>query len=75
MQFVPITNDGTHYDVLIQIEANTAFNLGSSNLKFNFNGSDISNPSLLTAYNFSGGSYNTITVTEPVAGNIASIKY
>ena len=74
LQFVPITNDGTHYDVLIQIEANTAFNLGSSNLKFNFNGSDISNPSLLTAYNFSGGSYNTITVTEPVAGNIASIN-
>lgn len=65
LQFVEILNNGINYDVKIQIKGTPAFNLGSSNIKFNFNNADLGSPILLTAHNFSGGSYQTVTVTTP----------
>ena len=73
LQFIEILNNGTNYDVKVQIQASSSFNLGSSNIKFNFNSTDIGSPTLLTAHNFSGTLYNTMTVTEPNTG-IASIN-
>ena len=75
LQFVEMNNDGTNYDVKIQIEGSIAFKLGSANLKFNFNGTDIGSPVLLQAFNFSGGaSYNAMTVDEVVPNMIVSIN-
>jgi hypothetical protein len=73
LQFIPITMNGTNFDVKVQIKGTPNFGLGSTNIKFNFNNTDLSSPSLLTAHNFSGADYNNITVTEPVAG-VASIN-
>jgi len=68
LQFVVILNDGTNYDVKVQIRANPTFNLGTANLKLNFNNSDIINPTLLAVQNYSGSLYNDMTVTEPIPG-------
>lgn len=69
LRFVEVLNDGTNYDVKLQIEGNPSFNLGSSNLKFNFNNADLANPVLLTSHNFNNPPiYYEIIVTEPKLG-------
>ena len=64
LQFNQVTNNGTNYDVTVQIRASSAFNLGSSNFRFSYNTTDLSNPVLLSAANFSGGNYSTMTVSS-----------
>jgi hypothetical protein len=73
LQFVVDQNAAGVYDVRIQLQANgSSFKLGSSNLVFTYNTSALSNPTLLTAQNFSGGNYDVITVTPgpPVSVNV-----
>ncbi|OGU30153.1 MAG: hypothetical protein A2057_05600 [Ignavibacteria bacterium GWA2_35_9] len=68
LQFVVILNNGTNYDVKVQIQGSSSFKLGTSNITFNYNSDDLGDPSLLEAHNFSGGSYSTLTVTKPLTG-------
>ena len=68
LQFIPVTMNGTNFDVKVQIKGSPNFGLGSTNIKFDYNNTDLSTPSLLTAHHFSGTNYNNITVTEPVSG-------
>jgi hypothetical protein len=64
MKFVVMLNNGTNYDVKVQMRGSSLFKLGSSNLVFSYNTAALSSPSLLTAHKFSGGSYSTMTVTS-----------
>lgn len=83
LQFLVVNNDGTNYDVKVQMKGTPAFNLGTSNIKFNFNNADLGSPQFLSANpEFHNKSvnvgvvitiYGPLTVTEPVAG-IASIN-
>ena len=74
LQFVPVTNDGTNFDVKVQIKANgSTFALGASNFIFTFNSSDLTGPSLLTAHNFSGGAYMPMN-TGGTGGNSVSLN-
>lgn len=73
LRFVVELNNGTNFDVKIQIQGSVQFGLGTSNIVINFNDSDLSSPSLLNAHNFSGGDYQVMTVTNPQAG-VASIN-
>ena len=73
LQFILLQNGGNNYDIKIQIRSDSAFNLGSSNIKFNFNDQDIGNPVLLNASNFSGDAYYDMTVSQS-APDIASIN-
>ncbi len=72
LQFVVVRNDmtlGGYFDVKVQIRyTGTAFNLGTCNLVFTYDNTALSTPELLTAHNFSGGGYYTMTVTVPAAG-------
>ncbi len=71
LKFVLVNDDNTvggNFDIKIQIKASSEFNMGTSNLTFSFNSAALQNPTLLQAFNFSGGNYSTITVTEPLSG-------
>lgn len=58
--------------VVIQIKSNNEiFRLGTSNLVFTYNTEALSNPTLVQIQNFSGGYYNTMTMTEPVPGRVS----
>ncbi|MCC6397830.1 MAG: T9SS type A sorting domain-containing protein [Bacteroidetes bacterium] len=74
LQFVVITNDGTNYDVKVQVKANgSTFKMGTSNFFFNFNSSDLGFPTLLTPHNFSDGVvYQPMNVNG--TGNSASVN-
>lgn len=76
LQLVVERNDamnGGFFDVKIQMKANNGtFELGSSNLVFDYNNGGLTNPMLLTGHNFNGGNYNTMTVTEPVSGRAST---
>ena len=72
LQFIADNNDGITYTVRIQIRGSNTFNLGTSNITFNYNSTNLSSPSLATAYNFNSGSYS-LDVSEPTTG-IASIN-
>lgn len=62
-----ITNNGTQFEFDLRIERNNVpFQLGSSNLVFNFNQSGLSNPVLLS--HSLPMSYDTPTVTNPLLG-------
>lgn len=75
LQFVIVNNDGVNLDVKLQIKANgSAFALGTSNMIFTFNSADLTNPTVLAAHNFSGGSYLTATTTG-TGGNSMSLNY
>jgi hypothetical protein len=70
-QFVVMLNDGSNYDVKVQLKANgSTFALGSSNLFFTYNTGSLTNPVLQTAHNFSGGSYSTMSIT-PSGADVA----
>ena len=71
LQFVTVLNNGVNYDVKVQIKSNSStFGMGSGNLVFVFTGA-ISSPTLLTAHNFTGGSYDALTVTSPAADRVS----
>lgn len=65
---------GGNFDLTIQIQAaSDSFGMGTSNLVLSFNPNALSQPTLLEAYNFSGGTfYNEITVTEPDTGWVST---
>lgn len=68
LRFVVMQNNGTNYDVKIQINANgSQFNIGTSSLVFTYNTTDLSNPTLLAIHGFSGGNYlpMVINTTQP----------
>lgn len=63
LQFVVMVNDGTNFDVKVQLKANSStFALGTSNFIFSFNGASLSNPTLQTAHNFSGTAYQPMNL-------------
>ena len=70
--FVFVSMDATNYDVKLQIRGSAAFKLGSSNLLFTYNSSDLNTPTVLTAHNFSGGSYDVIGLTK--TGSTVSVN-
>jgi hypothetical protein len=68
LRFADIIKNGTSYIVNIEIKGIPAFKFGTSNITFNFNHDVLSSPVLDSAYNYSGGAYNLITVTNPLPG-------
>lgn len=76
-QFVMTTNDATHFTVKVQIKTSTVnTKLGTSTLRFNFDNTNLSLPNNPSAadYTFSaysGGGYNTATVTQPTPGLVS----
>jgi len=64
-----VRNDATNggfFDVKIQIVSiSGTFEMGTSNLVFSYNDAALSTPTLMTAHNFSGGNYSTMTISEP----------
>ena len=79
LQFIEELNNGSNFNVRVQIRASSDFKLAASSITFNFNSLGLSNPTLLTAYNFNGFNpspptiYGTMTVTNPLSG-VASIN-
>jgi hypothetical protein len=81
LQFIEELNNGTNFNVRVQIKASSNFQLAASNITFNFNSTGLSNPTLLTAYNFNGINFTTppfyiygdMTVSNPNTG-VASIN-
>lgn len=58
--------------ITVQIKANgQEFGLGTSNLVFTYDTTQLVQPALLEAHHFSGGHYYTMTVTEPVPGRVS----
>ena len=75
LQFIEELNDGSNFNVRVQIKASSDFKLAASNITFNFNSAGLSSPTLLTAHNFNSFDpgppvtiYGDMTVTEPLAG-------
>ena len=80
LQFIEELNDGSNYNVRVQIKASSDFKLAASNITFNFNSAGLSSPTLLTPHNFNGPDpgppftvYGTMGVEEPLVG-VASIN-
>jgi hypothetical protein len=62
-RFLLVTNNGTNYVVKVQISYDTGLDaLGDATIPFTFNTSDLSYVST-TFHNFTGGAYNTATIT------------
>jgi hypothetical protein len=71
LQFVPVTNDGSHLDVKVQIKSTGGtYPLGLANFVFTYNAADLASPTLQQAHNFSGGVYVAMTVTTPLASTV-----
>ena len=80
-RIVTLTNNGSTYSVQVQIKVDAAKDMGGATLQFSYNTSNLSfpnSPSSGTHYayqNFSGGTYNTATVTKTVTnGNTLSLN-
>jgi hypothetical protein len=79
LQFVVLANTGASFDVKVQIQADTAFNMGGANLVFTYNSSALgvtvsgSPPNVqgITPHAFTSGPYQPMTVTRPVANRIS----
>lgn len=72
LQFLEVLNNGTNFDVKVQIKSNgSTFGMGSGNLVFTFNTAAINTPVLQTAHNFSGSFYSAMSVTTPAAGRVS----
>lgn len=70
--FTGVKTTGGNWDIRVQIRSvGGTFKLGTSNLVFTYDTNTLSSPTLLTAHNFSGGNYNTMSVTEPVTGRVS----
>jgi hypothetical protein len=76
LRIVEVKNDKVvsgNLDVKIQIQSvGGTFAMGSSNLVFTYNTSGLSTPTLLAVHNFSGGSYNAMTVTQPATNRVSA---
>lgn len=70
-------SNGGNFDVLIQINAeDTAFNLGSSNLSFNYNKNGLENPVLLATHNFTNNGtdpYSALAFTRNTGQGLGSV--
>ena len=77
LRFIVVGSNETNYDVQVQIRSSSTFKIAASNITFDYNTAAISNPSLLSAQNYSGingnSVYGDMSVTQPDAG-IASIN-
>ncbi len=73
LDFELISVTPSDYQVKIKIRGSAAFELGSANIRFNFNNTDLQNPRLVSAHNFDLNPYTPMTVTESVVG-VASIN-
>jgi hypothetical protein len=79
LRFNVVNSDESNFDVQVQIKSSSTFKLAASNITFDYNTLAISNPSLLSAQNYTGvgGSplhiYSDLTVTQPNNG-IASVN-
>jgi hypothetical protein len=74
LQILNMLNNGSVLDVKIQIKSSATFGLATSNLVFAYTAipdTCIANPVLLTAHNFSGGSYSPMTMSVPAAGRLS----
>ncbi len=72
LQFVETQNNGSIYEVKLQIKANgSEFNMGSGNLVFTYNTSAITSPTLHSVDNFSGTFYSPMTLTQPATGRVS----
>jgi hypothetical protein len=79
LQFVVTRNDqsnGGQFQVMTQIRSSSgSFNIGNSNLVFNYNTSGLSSPTLVQAHNFNSAPY-TIAMTVPTTGTVSiNISY
>ncbi len=77
LNFTLAQNDGSTYAVIAQVRSNVStFGCGSGNLVFTYDGTSLGTPVLDAALNFSGGSYSTMTITQPVANSVSiNIEY
>lgn len=73
LDFELVSVTTTDYQVKVKIRGSSSFELGSSNIRFNFNNTDLQTPILVSAHNFNSNPYMPMTVTESVAG-VASIN-
>jgi len=80
LRFIEELNNGSNFNVRVQIKASSDFKLAASSITFNFNSVGLSSPTLLEAYNFNGNNfippitiYGFMTVTNPLSG-VASIN-
>ncbi len=69
---------GGNYQITVQMKAvGNTFEMGSSNLVFTYNtdafetGEETSPPVLSDVFNFSGGNYNEMTLTDPALGKLS----
>jgi len=68
-------NDGTDFEITLLLKRNNTNwdKLGTSNFVFTYNSDALSNPTLQTAYNFSGGNYSVMGI-ELIAPNSVSLN-
>lgn len=78
LRFIEELNNGSDFNVRVQIKASSNFKLAASSITFNFNSAGLSNPTLLTPYNFDGvvigpptTIYGALTVTQPLSGVVS----
>jgi hypothetical protein len=80
-RFLTLTNDGTTYSVKVQLNANVQTGLGGATLQFTFSDANLMFPAdtlhqpvAETDYSFiafSGGAYDTATVTKPSSNKLS----
>jgi len=76
LRFVVVTNDGINYDIKVQISGRTSFGNGGANICFDYNSTNLSNPTLLLAHNFNGGLYSPLKITTPLLSSVSiNVEY
>ncbi len=76
LRCVVLQNNGTVFDVKIQIQGSTAFGNGGANLVLDYNPQCLSNPVLLQAHQFSGGAYSPLSLSAPLPNAVSvNIEY
>lgn len=68
-----VSNDGNTLVVKVEMDGTAAFELGSSNLQWDFDDTKLANPTFVSSP-FPGAPFYIITATEPVAGE-ASLNF
>ncbi len=71
LRLVRVSNTGTTLTVKVQMAFSSTGDLGSSNLVFTYDGAEVNTPVLGTIHNFSGGNYETMTLTSPVSNTVS----
>lgn len=70
LNFEQVSNNGTELVIDLQIAGSGNFNLGTSNFEFTYNGSALSNPTLVSSP-ISTPSYQVPTFTSPAANTLS----